>query len=271
MVRKDRSRRGRRGRRGLSVLVHLGLEPLLDLGLLLGLLPYGSQLPLEPLLGPDDLALQVEAPALLGVVGVEEALVPLEHLLDVGLPAGRGLDVEDAAGLVEGHARRERGRGAAPAAASAGFALRALVGRRGRGLLVGGDEGAAEDSGACDEGCDDELVRLREKERKELYVSINAANIFLPLTIFSLFSWSHSFVLCFFFFPCSTIMGRRGSRKRLPRDSKVQRRGEGGGRAYHFSSISLDDLELACISISKKGPRLLSLRPYLVGGRRVGG
>lgn len=145
----------------LPVLVDLGLPALLDFGLLLNLFFYGTNLTLEALLCPHNLALEVEAAALLGVVGVKQPLVPLEHLLDVGLAAGWGLDVEDLAGLIEGHARRERG----AARGVARLGLGALVGRCGRGLLVGGHKGAAEDSGACEEGCDDELVRLRGGRR----------------------------------------------------------------------------------------------------------
>ncbi|KAI9151571.1 Rap1 GTPase-GDP dissociation stimulator 1-A [Paramyrothecium foliicola] len=143
----------------LPVFVNLWLEPFFHLGGLLHLLPYGPNLALESLLGAHNLALQVEAAALLRVIGVEEALVALQHLLHVGLTSGGRLDVEDAARLVERHARGQR---CAARGAAAGLARRALVGGGGLGLLVRGDEGAAEDSGACKKGRDDELVSLAE-------------------------------------------------------------------------------------------------------------
>lgn len=42
--------------------------------------------------------------------------------------------------------------------------LGTLVLRGGLSLLVGSGEGSSEDSGACDEGCDHELVRLSNHE-----------------------------------------------------------------------------------------------------------
>lgn len=77
------------------------------------------------------------------------------------MAVGRGLDVEDLAGLVECHARGERG---AAAGRVAHLDLVALVVGGSLGLLVRGDKGPAEDSGACQEGGDDELVRLVKSE-----------------------------------------------------------------------------------------------------------
>ena len=129
----------------LPVLVNFGLEALFDFRLLLDLLSYRSNLPLESLLCSHDLALQVETTTLLRVVGVEQSLVSLQNLLNVRLAAGRGLHVENLARLVESHARGER-------SATAGVAhlgLMALVIRGGLGLLVSGHEGSSENSGAC--------------------------------------------------------------------------------------------------------------------------
>lgn len=125
----------------LPVLVNLWLEPFFYLRLRFQLFSYRSQLSLEPFFGTDDLALEVEAAALLGFVGVEETLVALDDLLHVGLAPGGGLDVEDAAGLVEGHAP---GEGAAARGVPV-LGLGTLVCGGGLGLAVGGDEGAAED------------------------------------------------------------------------------------------------------------------------------
>lgn len=145
--------------RVLPIFVHLWLEPFLDLGFGFEFLLYRSKLTLEPLLCPHNLALQVETTALLRIVGVEQPLVPLEDFCRIGLAVGRRLDVEDSASLIERHARRE---GSASGWRSiARLDLRTLVGRRSLGLLVGGDEGATENTGACEEGRDDEFVRLK--------------------------------------------------------------------------------------------------------------
>lgn len=140
----------------LPVLVDLGLPALLGFGLLLNLLPHGAELALEPLFCPHNLALQVEAAALGRIVGVEQPLVALENLLDVGVTTGRGFHIEDLARLVESHAGGERH----PTGCVAHLGLVALVLRGGLGLLVRSDKGAAEDSGAREEGGDDEFVRL---------------------------------------------------------------------------------------------------------------
>lgn len=139
------------------VLIKLGFETLFRLSLMLCLFPQRAQLPLEPLFRPHNLALQVETAALARFVGVKQALVPLHNLLGVSLSACRGLDVENTAGLIESHARGERG---AAAGGIAELGLGALVLGGGLRLLVSSDERAAEDAGACEEGCDDEFVRL---------------------------------------------------------------------------------------------------------------
>lgn len=70
---------------------------LLGGGLALGL----TNLHLYPLACAENFALQVETAALLGIVEVEKLFEPLHDMFDAGFAAGRGLDVEDLAGLVE--------------------------------------------------------------------------------------------------------------------------------------------------------------------------
>lgn len=141
----------------LPVLINLRIPPLLRLRLLRGLLDRGLDLSLDPLPRAQDLALQVEGAALLRVVAVEQALEAVHDLLHVGLAALGRFHVEDLAGLVEGHAAAEAGDAAAAAAV---LGLRALVLARGRRLLVGFGEGAADDARADDDDLGDEAVGL---------------------------------------------------------------------------------------------------------------
>lgn len=75
-------------------------------------------------------------------------------MLEAGFAAGRGLDVEDLAGLVEGDTRRGE-------SATAALLLRGIF-ARGLGLLVGFGEGAAEDTGSGDDDLGDDAVSLEE-------------------------------------------------------------------------------------------------------------
>jgi hypothetical protein len=75
-------------------------------------------------------------------------------MLEVGFAAGRGLDVEDLAGLVEGQTRRGE-------SATSIFLLRSIF-ARGLGLLVGFSEGAAEDPGSGDDDLGDDAMSLGE-------------------------------------------------------------------------------------------------------------
>lgn len=133
------------------VLVDLGIPSfpqfLLGGGLALGFAKFH----LYPLARAQDLALQVEAATLLGVVEVEELLEARHDMLDVGFAAGRGLDVEDLAGLVEG----QTGGGEA----ATGLCLCGVFAGR-LGLLVGFSEGAAEDPGSGDDDLGDDAVSL---------------------------------------------------------------------------------------------------------------
>lgn len=142
----------------LPILIQLRLEPFFDLGLLRGLFQGRPYLGIYALPRPQDLALQVEAAALLGIVGVEELLEPLHDLLDVRLGALGRLDVEDLAGLVEGHAARAASRRGDTVGVELG--LRPRVVGRCLGLLVGFGEGAAEHAAAGDDDLCYDSVRL---------------------------------------------------------------------------------------------------------------
>lgn len=72
-------------------------------------------------------------------------------MLHVGVGAGRGLDVEDLAGLIE----VQTGRGES-------VATLALCFSRSLGLLVGFGEGAAEDPGSGDDDLRDNTVSLEK-------------------------------------------------------------------------------------------------------------
>jgi hypothetical protein len=73
-------------------------------------------------------------------------------MLEAGFAAGRGLDVENLAGLVEGQTRRGE-------SATSTLLLRSIF-ARGLGLLVGFGEGAAEDPGSGNDDLGDDAVSL---------------------------------------------------------------------------------------------------------------
>lgn len=75
-------------------------------------------------------------------------------MFEAGFAAGRGLDVEDLAGLVESDTGR--GESATTALLLCGIFARSL------GLLVGLGEGAAEDPGSGDDDLGDDAVSLGE-------------------------------------------------------------------------------------------------------------
>jgi hypothetical protein len=145
----------------LPVLVHLRFPALLNLGFLGGLLYSRFYLGVDALPGSQHLALQVEAAALLGVVGVEQLLEARHDVLGVGLATLGGLDVQDLAGLLEGHAAVDACAGGGGVGVELGLGAR-VVGRRLR-LLVGFAECAADHAGADDHDLGYEAVRLRGK------------------------------------------------------------------------------------------------------------
>ncbi len=75
-------------------------------------------------------------------------------MFEAGFAAGRGLDVEDLAGLVESDTRGGE-------SATAALLLRGIF-ARGLGLLVGFGEGTAEDPGSGDDDLGDDAVSLGE-------------------------------------------------------------------------------------------------------------
>lgn len=86
-------------------------------------------------------------------------------MLDVGFAAGRGLDIEDLAGLIES---QTGGSETASALLLGGVFAGCL------GLLVGFGEGAAEDPGSGDDDLGDNAVSLSSGWMLELY-SANCA------------------------------------------------------------------------------------------------
>ena len=123
------------------LLGNLGLKAFPQFLLPLSHLLVPANLALDALPRAQDLALQVEAAALLGIVEVEQALEALGDELEVDLAHLGGADVEDLAGLVHGDVGR--GKGAAAVLLVGGGVL-----LRGGGLLVGFGDGAAYYSGA---------------------------------------------------------------------------------------------------------------------------
>ena len=138
-----------------SLLVDLGPPTFLGRLLVGGVVRRLADLELDTLARAQNLALQVEAASLLGVVGVVQALEALHHVLHVGLAALRRRDVEDLARLVQCQPRRRRGARAAGRVARA-----APLPRRRRGLLVSFGECAAKDAGAGENDLGDDPVRL---------------------------------------------------------------------------------------------------------------
>lgn len=113
---------------------------------------------LYPLARTQNLALQVETATLLGIVEVKQLLESLHDMFQVGFAAGRGLDVEDLAGLVEGQTG---------CAETATAFLLASVFAGCLGLLVGFGEGAAEDPGSGDDDLGDDAVSLLDENLLE--------------------------------------------------------------------------------------------------------
>lgn len=96
--------------------------------------------------------MQVEAAALFGVVRVEEFLESGHDMFEVVFSGGRGLDVQDFAGFIDGYARGGTG--------FAGCLLLASIFAGCLGLLVGFGEGAAEDPGSSHDDLRDDAMSL---------------------------------------------------------------------------------------------------------------
>jgi hypothetical protein len=140
----------------LSILIHLRLPPLPLLLRPRCLLLRRPSLHLNPLPCPQNLTLQIKAPAILRVVRIKQPLKPLHDLLHVRLPVTRRRCVEDLARLVQreprrfvcSHCSRAFARG------GGGVLLRCL------GLFVGFGDGAPEDAAAGGEDLCYYAVRL---------------------------------------------------------------------------------------------------------------
>lgn len=133
------------------VLVDLGIPSFTQFLLGGGLAFSLANLHLYPLTCTQNFALQVETAALLGVVEVEKLLESLHDMFEVGFAAGRGLDVEDPAGLVESQTGRTE---------CAVALLLCSIFAGCLGLLVGFGEGAAENPGSGDDDLGDDAVSL---------------------------------------------------------------------------------------------------------------
>lgn len=107
-----------------------------------------------------NLALKVETAALLRIVQIEQLLEPLHNMLEVGFAAGRGLDVQDLAGLIKGQTRRGE-------SATATLLLCSIF-ARGLSLLVGFGEGAAEYPGSSDDDLGDDAMSLERGRKLEI-------------------------------------------------------------------------------------------------------
>lgn len=116
-----------------------------------------SDFHLYPFAGPENLALQVKAASLLGVVEVEQFLEPFHHLLQVCLTSLGRFHVEDSACLVQRQTRRREAR------LSARGALALLRCRR--CLLVGLGESPSEDSGTGKDNLSNNAMGLFRERR----------------------------------------------------------------------------------------------------------
>jgi len=157
--------RGAQRRSALSeaspVLVDLGVPTLFQFFLRGGLAFRISDFHFYAFARPQNLTLQVEAAALLGIVDVEELLESLHNVFDVGFAGGRRLDIEDFAGLIEGYARGGE--------TTAALVLRSIF-AGGLGLLVGFGEGAAEDPGSGNNDLGDDAMSLERVWVRILFI-----------------------------------------------------------------------------------------------------
>jgi hypothetical protein len=80
-------------------------------------------LPLNPFSRSQNLALQIETPALLRIVQIEQPLEPLGHSLYLDVAHLPGPDVQDLAGFVHGDVRGREGTTAASAILAGGCVL----------------------------------------------------------------------------------------------------------------------------------------------------
>ena len=122
-----------------------------------GLVHLGAHVGFDTLARAQDLALQVEGAAVLGLVGVEQSLEAAHDLLYLSWLTGWRLDVEDLACLVQCHAGADV---YAAGGAAAVLGLRSLVLTRCRGLLVGFGEGAPQHAAADEDDLGDDAVCL---------------------------------------------------------------------------------------------------------------
>lgn len=141
----------------LPILPHLRFPPFAKL-LILALLGPIRQLALDAFAGPEHFALEVETPAVGHLVGVEQLLEPVRHVLHLQFPRLRRLHVQDLAGFRQRQARGGQRRG------SRGRRLGRRVGRgvgvRGRGLAPRFGDGAPQHARAAEDDLNDDPVGL---------------------------------------------------------------------------------------------------------------
>lgn len=134
------------------ILVNLGVPAFLQFLVVRGFALDLAELHFQPLACTQNLALQVEAAALFGVVRVEQFLESGHDMFEVMFAGRRGLDVQDFAGFIYCYARGGSG--------FAGCLLLASVFAGCLGLLVGFGEGAAEDPGSGHDDLRDDAMSL---------------------------------------------------------------------------------------------------------------
>lgn len=134
------------------ILVDLGVPAFLQFLVMRGFALNLAEFHFQTLACTQNLALQVEAAALFGVVGIEQFLESGHDMFEIVFAGGRGFDVQDFAGFIDGYARG--------AGRFAGCLLLASVFARRLGLFVGLGEGAAEDPGSGHDDLRDDAMSL---------------------------------------------------------------------------------------------------------------
>lgn len=134
------------------ILVDLGVPAFLQFLVVRGFALNLAEFHFQPLACTQNFALQVEAAALFGVVGIKQFLESGHDVFEIVFAGGRGLDVQNFAGFIDGYARGTGG--------LAGCLLLASVFAGRLGLFVGFGEGAAEDPGSGHDDLRDDTMSL---------------------------------------------------------------------------------------------------------------
>lgn len=134
------------------IFVDLGVPSFLQFLVVRGFALDLAELHFQTLACTQNLTLQIETAAFLGIVRIEQFLEPSHDMFEVVFAGRRGLDVQDFAGFIDGHARG--------GSRFSGCLLLPSVFSGRLGLFVGFGEGAAEDPGSGHDNLRDDAVSL---------------------------------------------------------------------------------------------------------------